>query len=431
MGAEKLSMVNDNIDFCVGDPNKCIQSVPGVAFVCFKKSTLERFRKKPRKVFYLDLISLYDFQERDDTPFTPAVQAIYALDAALDELLEEGVARRRARYAARAKELRNGIASLGFESYLPPECYSSTLASFKLPADITYEELHDELKKRGFVIYAAQAMLGNRIFRVANMGELTKRHVQSFISALESSLKTLRRKKKTEVILLAAGVGKRMGKISKPLLEFGGRTLIERHVSNLLDLGVNNITVVVGYQEDEVKKTLTKKFGGFKIRFIQNPIYRSSGSGYSLLLAEKIFTKNDFIVMDADVLYDRRILNFLLNCSHENVALVDPRSKFTGEEVNVFAREGRVTGLGKDTRNPKLCVGEAIGMYRFSKSAGGELARGLKRRGKRAEYEDVFNLIMRRISVYPQRIPPLPWIEIDTKEDMARARKVIYPKIGE
>jgi len=435
VGAEKLSMVNDNIDFCVGDPNKCIQSVPGVSFVCFKKSTLERFRKKPRKVFYLDLIGLYDFQEKDDTPFTPAVQAIFTLDAALDELLKEGVARRRARYAARARELRNGMVSLGFESYLPLELYSSTLASFRLPADITYEELHDELKKRGFVIYAAQAMLGNRIFRVANMGEMTEQHVRSFLRNLEESLKTIRKNKKTAVILLAAGVGKRLGKASKPLLRFGRRTLIERHISNFLELGVSNITVVVGYSKDDVKELVNRKFRRQKIQFISNPVYESSGSGYSLLLARKVFTKNDSIIIDADILYDKRILSFLLNCAHENVALVDPKSKFTGEEVNVFARENSVTGLGKDMRDSKSCIGEAVGIYRFSESSGGKLARGirtmLKKRKKSLEYEDVFNSIAGQLSIYPQSIPPVPWIEIDTKEDLVKAKRVVYPKIGE
>jgi len=433
IGAEKLSMIKDNIDFCVGDPNKCIQSIPGVSFICFRKSTLDKFRKKPRKVFYLDMIKLYDSQEKDDTPFTPAVQAFYALDAALDELLREGVAKRRARYAARAREVRNGMISLGIESFLPLEYYSSLLASFWLPADTTYEELHDELKKRDFVIYAAQALLGDRVFRVANMGELTEQHAKSFILNLESSLKTLRSWKPTKVILLAAGVGKRLGKTPKPLLKFGNQTLIERNISNLLNLGLNNILVVVGYMEDEMKRIVRKKFTRSNIRFISNPVYESSGSGYSLLLAEKIFTKDDFIIMDADILYDKRILNFLLNSPHENVALVDPRSEFTGEEVNVFAREDKIVGLGKDMRDPKLYVGEAIGMYRFSKSAGEKLANGLKtmlkKRGEGMEYEDVLDSIAGQLSICPRRIPSLPWIEIDTKEDLARAKRNILPKI--
>jgi 2-aminoethylphosphonate-pyruvate transaminase len=434
VGAEKLSVKEQDIDFCVGDPNKCIQSIPGVSFVCFKKSTLEKFRKKPRKLFYLDLITLYDFQEKDDTPFTPAVHAFYALDAALDELLKEGVDNRRARYRARAEELREGLISMGFESYIPLEYYSSTLASFKLPADITYEELHDELKKRGFIIYAPQAILGSRVFRVANMGELTRRHIKSFISNLGPTLKKLRSRKPTKVIVLAAGVGKRLGRVSKPMLRFGGKTLIERNIQHILETGLKNITIVTGYLEDKVKKTVKEKFSQANIRFISNPAYDSSGSGYSLLLAERIFRNNDFIFMDADILYDARILNFLLNCSHENVVLVDPQSGFEGEEVSVFARENRVVGLGKDMRYPELYAGEAIGMYRFSKSAGRLLANELKtileKRGKNVEYEDVLDSLAKQVSIYPRRIPPLPWIEIDTEEDMIRAKKIILPKTG-
>ena len=434
VGAEKLSMVNDNIDFCVGDPNKCIQSVPGVSFVCLKKKTLEKFRGKPRKTFYLDLVTLYDFQERDDTPFTPAVHAFFALDEALDELLKEGVGRRRARYSTRAEELRRGLTSMGFESYAPLEHYSSTLASFRLPADLTYAELHDEVKKRGFVIYAPQAVIGNRVFRIANMGELTGRHTADFISSLPRALKSLRSRKPTQAIILAAGVGKRLDRTSKPLLKFKGKTLIERNVSNLLEAGMKNIVVVTGYQEGELKRIVRKKFGRANIRFVSNPAYEQSGSGYSLLLAEKIFAKNDFMLMDADILYDKRILNFLLNCSRENVALVDPHSKFTGEEVSVFAHNGRIIGLGKDMRDDKLYVGEALGIYRFSRGAGEKLAKRLKmmpkEKGKSTEYEDVLDSMADELQIYPRQIPLLPWIEIDTEEDLTRAKNSIFPKIG-
>jgi choline kinase len=323
---------------------------------------------------------------------------------------------------------------MGFESFIPLEYYSSTLASFKLPADLTYEELHDELKKRGFVIYAPQAVLGSRVFRIANMGELTRRHTKSFISNLGPALKKLRSRKPTEAIILAAGVGKRLGRVSKPMLRFGGKTLIERNIQNILETGLKNITIVTGYLEDKVKKTVKEKFSRANIRFISNPAYDSSGSGYSLLLAERIFSKNDFIFMDADILYDERILNFLLNCSHENVALVDPQSRFKGEEVSVFAKEDRVVGLGKDMRHPELYAGEAIGMYRFSKLVGIPLADELKtmleKRGKNVEYEDVLDSLAKRFSIYPRRIPPLPWVEIDTEEDMIRAEKIILPKIG-
>lgn len=430
VGAEKLSMKKDNIDFCVGDPNKCIQSIPGVSFVCFKKSTLEKFRGKTPKVFYLDMIKLYDFQKSDDTPFTPAVQAFYALDVALDELLKEGITRRRARYAARARELRNGLISLGFESFLPLEYYSSVLASFRLPTDINYKELHDELKRRGFVIYAAQALLGNRIFRVANMGELSKRDTNNFIVNVESSLKILRRKKPTKVIVLAAGMGRRLGGTCKPLLRLkaGGPTLIERNISTLLDFGLKNIVIVTGYQEDKIKRAVKTTFGGANIRFISNPIYESSGSSYSLLMAEQIFTKNDSIVMDADLLYDKKILSFLLNCSRENVMLVDPKSKATGEEVNVFARNDRFIGMGRGMRDPTSYVGETIGMYRLSKSTGKKLAKGLgavlKKRGRNLDYEEVFDSMADELPIYPRKIPSIPWIEIDTKEDFIKAKKI-------
>src|SRR5262249_125151 len=68
---------------------------------------------------YLDLHGHYATQERDNTPFTPAVQVLHAMRQALVELEAEGVGRRIARYAGSARVLRGGVAALGFGIPVP------------------------------------------------------------------------------------------------------------------------------------------------------------------------------------------------------------------------------------------------------------------------------------------------------------------------
>lgn len=433
VGAEELSVQDDRIDFCVGVSNKCIQGIPGVSFVCARRAALERFRGAPPAGLYLDLIQYYDAQRNDDTPFTPAVQAFYALDVALDELLEEGIDQRRARYRDRAAELREGLCAIGFESFLPLEEYSSTLATLRLPADIGYNEFHDGLKDRGYVIYAAKPVIGRNAFRISNMGELTNKHTAGFLESVEETLAELRRDGSVEAVILAAGMGRRLGNISKPLLEFGGETLIERTISCFHELGIENVTVVTGFKEEAVRETVSDRFET-DVQFVSNPDYAESGSGDSLRRAANVFAGSPTIVVDADILYDPAVLPNLINGPKENVALVDPRSSFTGEEVCVFAEERRAVGLGKDMRDPDSYTGEALGMYRFSAEASEALARVLKEhvehKGKEIEHEEVFNSILSEVSLQIQEIPPVPWIEIDTEADLKRARSDIYPLIG-
>ena len=121
-------------------------------------------------------------------PFTPAVQVAYALDEALAELLEEGVAARIRRYAAAAELLRAGFERRGIQFLLPPELRSNSITALRLPQGRSYQELHDGLKERGFVVYEGQGRLQRDIFRVANMGHLTTADFERFLVALDAVL---------------------------------------------------------------------------------------------------------------------------------------------------------------------------------------------------------------------------------------------------
>jgi 2-aminoethylphosphonate-pyruvate transaminase len=171
-------------DMVVGTGGKCIQAFPGLAFVLVRAETMARIARHPRRSLYLSLAVHHEAQERGTVPFTPAVQLAYALDEALAELLEEGVAARVARYAAAAALLRDGFGALGLRLVLPPALRSNSITSLWLPAGRTYAALHDGLKERGFVVYEGQGRLAREIFRVANMGQLARADFERFLEAL-------------------------------------------------------------------------------------------------------------------------------------------------------------------------------------------------------------------------------------------------------
>jgi len=178
----------EDVDLVVGTGGKCVQAFPGLGFVLVRRDVMVRLAGHPRRSLYLSLPVHHEAQERDTVPFTPAVQLAYALDEALAELLEEGIANRIRRYAAAADLLRAGFQRLGLRFVLPAERRSNSITSLWLPAGRPYPRLHDGLKARGFVIYEGQGRLAAEIFRVANMGHLAASDFEHFLDALASVL---------------------------------------------------------------------------------------------------------------------------------------------------------------------------------------------------------------------------------------------------
>ena len=188
LAGEDLDLVREHVDLCACTANKCVQGLPGVAFVLVRTAVMQAMQHFEPSSLYLHLPMHWEAQERNSIPFTPSIQAWYALDAALDELLEETVAGRIERYRAASQLLRQGFDRLGLQFLLPAEQRVNSLTSLFLPRGMNYQRLHDELKKRGFVIYEGQGKFQTGIFRIANMGHLTLDDFRRFLHALEEVL---------------------------------------------------------------------------------------------------------------------------------------------------------------------------------------------------------------------------------------------------
>lgn len=186
-GAEAIEFTDESTAAVAATANKCLHGVPGVAFVIVRRRGLERAASR---AFYLDLSRAAAAQGRRDTPFTPAVQAHYALVEALREHAEQGGwAARHRRYAALAEQVRAGLARLGIGAVLPPGACSVVLRSYRLPAQVSYSMLHDTLKERGFVIYAGQGSLAQSLFRIATMGEVSAADISRLLECCAHLLK--------------------------------------------------------------------------------------------------------------------------------------------------------------------------------------------------------------------------------------------------
>jgi 2-aminoethylphosphonate-pyruvate transaminase len=191
-GGEMIDFENWNIEACAATANKCLHGVPGVSFVLARKDVFET-RKSGSPCLYLDLFANYREQCKGIPMFTPAVQAMYALQEALVELDEQGGWRQRhGHYQRLWRTVRSGLREQGLEPLLDDERDCSTiLSSFAMPDGVDFGDLYRELKNAGFVIYPGQQALNGTIFRVAVMGDLTNDDMLRFVSSCASVIERL------------------------------------------------------------------------------------------------------------------------------------------------------------------------------------------------------------------------------------------------
>lgn len=184
-GAEELDLDETGIDFVASTSNKCLHGLPGAAFVLVSPRGQERINRVPPRSLYFDLPNYLKAQAKRTVPFTPAIPALYGLDAALDELLDEGVAFRRAYYQARMDYLDEALGGLGLDPRVAPEHRSRCVRSLPLPAGLDYDALHDALKAEGYVVYAGLGDAAKTSFRVCALGALKIEALQGFVATLE------------------------------------------------------------------------------------------------------------------------------------------------------------------------------------------------------------------------------------------------------
>lgn len=192
LGGHSFDVKADNIAFCTVSANKCLESFPGVSFVIARTEEIEKLKGKAR-CFYFDLHAQWRKGLSGETPYTPAVQVVFAAAAALKRCLEEGYEQRVSRYRELANRMRDGLRKLGFELLLlPEEIQSNILTGIKLPPDIDYWTLHDRLKESGFTIYSDANVLAQGRFRIATMGSIDEHDVDTFLATLKTAMEEQR-----------------------------------------------------------------------------------------------------------------------------------------------------------------------------------------------------------------------------------------------
>ncbi len=189
-GGVPLDLAQLQPDYLISSPNKCLEGVPGFAFVLARRADLEKTEGWARSVS-LDLHAQWQGLEGDGQfRFTPPTHSLLALAQALQELRTEGgVAARAQRYRANRATLLAGMRALGLREYLAPERQSDIITAFRYPtrAGFSFEEFYRRLAAQGFVIYPGKVSQAD-CFRIGTIGRISSPDVTALVRAIETVL---------------------------------------------------------------------------------------------------------------------------------------------------------------------------------------------------------------------------------------------------
>lgn len=239
-----------------------------------------------------------------------------------------------------------------------------------------------------------------------------------------------------KALILAAGVGKRLSPYTdyspKCLLDMGGMTLAQRMLKALKKAGVNHVYFVIGYLKEKIQQTFGNSFEGMKVEYLINDRYLE-GSILSLWTAREVLKEDDFLIMDADVLFPPQLIQRLARSKHSNCLLLDDRFTDTDEEMKLGARGERVLTIARRLEEPYDKIGEGVGFLKVGRKSLDSLRNKLDEFYHQArvscEYEELLNEWFKIEEVGYEYVGDLPWTEIDFQTDLKKAFKFVLPKI--
>jgi choline kinase len=244
-------------------------------------------------------------------------------------------------------------------------------------------------------------------------------------------------------IILAAGMGLRLVQPEgqqqpKCLLRFGEASLLERHLQLLKSAGVDEIVFVLGFKHELVEAELAAIDWKPRTEVVVNREF-SLGSVLSVHTAAEAMTRGgDVLLMDADVLYDERVLDPLVaGAGPVNRLLIDRDFEAGDEPVKLCIQNGVPVELRKQVMADLKfdTMGESVGFFRFDETAARRLAQLVEGyvatgRSNLPHEEAVRDLLLERSQTFDVAdVTGAPWIEIDFQNDVKRAADEVLPQL--
>ena len=247
-----------------------------------------------------------------------------------------------------------------------------------------------------------------------------------------------------QAIILAAGMGRRLGELTrydtKCMIEVNGIRIIDRLLANLAVARLSRIVLVIGFQGDKLRAYLGNEYCGIPIYYLENPYYAHTNNIYSLFLARHHLASDDTLLLESDIVFEKRILERVLEEPYPNVAVVDRyKSWMDGTMVTVDEKQFIVDFVSKHTFSYEKTSTyfKTVNIYRFSKEFSvGKYVPFLEAYCKCFDNSAYYEQILAVLSLLDKAgLKALPlegekWYEIDDMQDLDIAETLFGKKEG-
>ena len=238
-----------------------------------------------------------------------------------------------------------------------------------------------------------------------------------------------------KAFILAAGVSRRLYphtyNTPKCLLEVGGKPIIHYQLEALLDLVVKDVSIVIGYHRQILIKHLKDNFRTLNFNFIINHHYFETNTAYSVYIGKEVLNENH-ILMNADVVYPKGLLNKLIDTKHKTALAVDIKSCGLEEVKVIDGGSDKIAAIGKELIETQ-CLGEFIGVAKLSKDFCNLFSNSLEdlidSGGVNDYFEAAIQPILKKMDIHYVDVSEFPCMEIDFIEDLEKARSLFKQNI--
>lgn len=236
-----------------------------------------------------------------------------------------------------------------------------------------------------------------------------------------------------KAIILSAGQGSRLGHLvdNKPkcLVDFGGRTLLDRQLDTLDANGVEEAVVVTGFHDELIDAAIAARTGGPRVRTIFNPFYKVADNLGSLFIAREELA-GDTLVWNGDTLVSDALMHRVVSNAQPGICVtIDRKDSYDEDDMKVIVSEdGRLRAIGK--RISEGVNAESIGLLAFRAGGAKRFREAIERAMRTSEgttiwYLRVIHHLAQNGEVWTLDIEGEEWGEVDFPEDVDRARKLV------
>ena len=184
MAGDKTLPSEIGCDMIFASTQKCFALPPGLAVALVNDRAIERAKQIPNRGTYTDMVEIFEFEKKHQTPFTPCIPLLYALNKRMDLLLEETYDKVYARHMQMA-EYTQKWAKKHFEMFSEPGYQSITVSCIKNTQGKNVKELNQKLGEKGYMISNGYGKLSEKTFRIGHMGEWNLQGIKQVIGLID------------------------------------------------------------------------------------------------------------------------------------------------------------------------------------------------------------------------------------------------------